>query len=350
MNREVGIKNGSRLNDLAFRLILIPTFGIAIPLITGMTNDVVDSHWQQKLSFIYTIGIAFVVWEGNRYLLFTLRSYFGWLNSPVRRIAALVGSISFFTVPVSILLHIGWYNLFANDVVNWEIVQYSTLIILVCVLFISHTYETVFLVKETETEKLRNADLQRSKAEAELETLKNQVDPHFMFNSLNTLSHLIAETPAKALDYNDKLAEVYRFILYNKGKDFISLTDELQFASSYYHLLKIRFGDSINMSIDKQGENLDNILIPPISIQLLVENAIKHNEFDNEKKLNIHIAIYESHIEVCNNRRPRQSTQSSSKIGLTNLVDRFSLLLNDKPHVNESESKFIVNLPFIRIM
>ena len=106
------------LNDIAFRLILIPFFGIVIPLITRMTQNTSLSHWQLKLSFLYTIFIAFVVWQGNRYLLFTLRTYFNWFRKPVRKIIALLLAISFYTLPVSSLLLVGWYHLFARGIVG----------------------------------------------------------------------------------------------------------------------------------------------------------------------------------------------------------------------------------------
>src|SRR4051812_367294 len=118
--------NQFKLNDVGFRLVLIPFFGIAIPLVTGMVKGLMFTHWQIKLSFIYTTGIAFVVWQGNRFLLFSLQSYFDWLNKPVKKIIALLLAVSFFTVPVSSILLVGWYHLFLKGVVNWNVVYTAT--------------------------------------------------------------------------------------------------------------------------------------------------------------------------------------------------------------------------------
>ena len=94
--------NGEKLNDIGFRVILIPFFGIAIPVLTGMVPHAAFSTWEIKFSYLYTILISFVVWEGNRFLLFTLRAYFDWLNKPVKKIIALVIAVSFYTIPVSV--------------------------------------------------------------------------------------------------------------------------------------------------------------------------------------------------------------------------------------------------------
>jgi sensor histidine kinase YesM len=184
--KEPTSRNGGyKVNDIGFRLILIPFFGIAIPIITGMINRMNFTAWQVKFSFLYTIMIAFVIWHGNRYLHFSLRSYFDWINKPLQKITVLILSILFYTVPVSVLLLVGWYNIFSPGPVNWNIVTESTLIILIAVIFITHVYETAFLVKESESEMIRNEQLVRAKAEAELEALRNQIDPHFI------LIHLI---------------------------------------------------------------------------------------------------------------------------------------------------------------
>ncbi|MBO9634454.1 MAG: histidine kinase, partial [Chitinophagaceae bacterium] len=181
-----------------------------------MVDHTTFPHWKVKLSYLYTIGLSLLIWEGNRYLLFTLRSYFNWFNQPMRKVIVLILAASFFTIPVSVLLLITWYQLFQDGKVRWDVVTESTLIIMISVLFIVHVYETVFLVKESESEMVKNAQLEQAKAEAELEALRNQIDPHFIFNSLNTLSHLIEEKPQKARQFNDNLADVYRYILQSK--------------------------------------------------------------------------------------------------------------------------------------
>ncbi len=337
------------LNDIGFRLILIPFFGIVIPLVTGMINGKNFSNWEIKLSFLYTILIAFVVWQGNRYLLFTLRSYFHWFNQPLKKIGALLLAISFYTIPISTLMLAGWYHLFAKGKIDWQIVFTATLIIMICVIFITHVYETVFLVRDSETEIVKNAQLERARAEAELEALKNQIDPHFIFNSLNTLSHLIEEKPARAREFNDNLADVYRYILHNKGRDLVQLKEEMDFAKEYFFLLKIRFEKAVDLKLEVDPEVLDTYLIPPISLQLLLENAIKHNQFTDEHPLLIKIQLLDGQLKVSNNFSRKTDAKPSSKIGLSNLQERYKLTTNSLITFMQTENEFTVLLPLLKI-
>ena len=348
--QDVKKNNGSYVNDLAFRLILVPAFGIIIPLITGMINPYNFSNWQIKLSFLYTIGIAAVVWQGNRYLHYTMRSYFDWHNKPLQKIVVLLFSVSFYTIPASVLLLVGWYKLFGNGVTDWNVIWQSSLIILVCVIFITHVYETVFLVKETESEMVRNEQLERAKAEAELEALKNQIDPHFIFNSLNTLSHLIEDKPVKAKQFNDNLADVYRYILQNKARDLVLLKEEIGFLENYFTLLKIRFENAVQMQVLVDENKTDQYLIPPISLQILAENAIKHNEFSEKQPLTIEIKLTNDELSISNPVRRKTLRKPSSKIGLQNLRERYRLITNKEIAIHEGENDFNVTLPVLKIV
>lgn len=352
VNNDADIKHPrpgkERINDLGFRLILIPFFGIIIPIVTGMVDHKAFNSWQIKFSYLYTIGIAFMVWEGNRYLLFTLRDYFDWLNKPIRKIFALLLAITFYTIPISALLLIGWYHIFQNGVVNWSIVTTATLIIMICVIFITHVYETVFLVKQAESDQLKKEQLERARAEAELETLKNQIDPHFIFNSLNTLSHLIEDKPGKARQFNDNLAEVYRYILQNKSRDLVLLREEMDFLQNYFSLLKIRFENAVQLTIPGDTWMFEQFLVPPISLQVLIENAIKHNEFSDADPLSITVSMQQDSLVIQNKMRPKALRKPSSKIGLQNLDERYKLITKKPITIYKTSEEFIVYLPLLK--
>ncbi|MEO5682603.1 MAG: histidine kinase [Chitinophagaceae bacterium] len=338
------------VNDIGFRVILIPFFGIAIPLITGMVNGQNFSNWQIKLSFLYTIFIAFVVWEGNRFLLFSMRSYVDWYRKPLRKIIITLLGISFYTLPVSILLLAGWYRIFLQGEINWSNVFTAALVIMICVIFITHVYETVFLVKESENEMLRAEKLERARAEAELQALKNQIDPHFIFNSLNTLSYLIEEKPAKAKQFNDNLADVYRYILQNKARDLVLLREEIVFLGDYFSLLKIRFEDAVQLQLIVEAALFDQYLVPPISLQVLMENAIKHNEFSDAAPLVMEISFNGKALVFYNKVRKKLLRKPSSKIGLKNLDDRYKLSTGHTIDITATDESFRVELPVLKIV
>ncbi len=338
-----------KINDIGIRLVLVPLFGIAIPLITQMVPHEQFSNWQIKLSYLYTISIAFVIYEGVRFLQFTLRSYFDWLNKPFKKIVAFIITIPFYVVPVSVLMLVGWYKIFMNGLVDWSVVRLSSIIILIAVFFLVNLYETVFLVRDVANDKLQQEQLERAKAEAELEALKNQIDPHFIFNSLNTLSHLIEEKPEKAKLFNDHMADVYRYILQNKAKDLVLLREEMLFMQDYFSLLKIRFEDALQLETEIDETLWDQYLIPPISLQVLLENAVKHNEFSETSPLQIQLLFVENELQMRNKLKEKKLRKPSSRIGLQNLEERYRLSTGRSIRIERSDDAFTVCLPILKI-
>ncbi len=335
------------LNDIGFRLILIPFFGIAIPLLTRMIAYQTFSLPKTKLAFIYSILIAFVIWHGNRFLLFTLRTYFNWFEKPLRKVLALILTVPFFTLPASALMLYGYYQFFEAGRVDWEKIKVISLIILIAVLFIVHAYETAFTVKEAESEKIKRAETEKVRAEAELEALKSQIDPHFIFNSLNTLSYLISESPARARDFNEALADVYRYILQNKAKDMVVLSEEVAFLENYYAMIRIRFEKAVRLRVDIPPEALEAYLIPPISLQAMLENAIKHNLFNDKNPLTMHMVLTEGGVRAVNNLCKKTQEKPVSGTGLKNLGERYRLVTGHALRVKSSDKEFSVHLPLI---
>jgi sensor histidine kinase YesM len=292
--------NRERLDDIGIRVLLIPVFGIAIPLMVRLVPHEQFSNWQIKLSYLYTIMIAFVIYEGSRILHFTLRTYFDWMQNPVKKVLVLLLTFPFYCVPVSVILLVYWYKLFLNGHTDWGVIKTAVIIITCAVYFTVNVYETFFTVRDMAAEKISKEQLERAKAESELEALKNQIDPHFIFNSLNTLSHLIEENPGNAKLFNDNLAEVYRYILQNKSRNLVLLREEIDFLKQYFLLLKMRFENAVNLEIQLNENFFELYLIPPISLQLLAENAFKHNEFSKAHPITIKLSLVGDELMVHN--------------------------------------------------
>jgi LytS/YehU family sensor histidine kinase len=179
------------------------------------------------------------------------------------------------------------------------------------------------------------------------ETIKGQVNPHFLFNSLNTLSSLVRTQPEIAEQYINKLASVYRYILENIQKNEVPLQSEIDFINDYFSLQKIRDGEKI--IIDIQINNINDCLVLPISLQVLIENALKHNMATHEKPLMISLYYEKGYIVVKNNLQKMANLSSSSGIGLKNLQERLLFTTNKTMIVNETGDEFIVKLPIIAV-
>lgn len=196
---------------------------------------------------------------------------------------------------------------------------------------------------------LKAAELKQIALESELQSLKMQLDPHFMFNNFSTLSALITDDQNLAQHFLENLSRVYRYMIVNVHKNTISVEEEINFANAYFYLIKIRLGDNIKMQIDLSDETLKKG-IPPITLQLLIENAIKHNTASRSKPLFINITEENRQYLVITNSLQRLNYNiPSTSTGLKNIESRYRLLSNKLPLVTETEDFFTVKLPLMNL-
>lgn len=337
------------LRDTTMRLVCIPLFGIVIPNVSGLFGDLDFRDPLYWIGYVYFVALSFMIWQGNRYMLFRTRKRFTWFDRPIEKLVLLFMNNIFYTTPLTVAWLCVWFNFPGMDGVKWNIIAIVALINVICVLFITHVYETVFMVKEQQHEHVKSAELQRAKAEAELAALKNQIDPHFMFNSLNTLTHLIQVDQTNALEFTENLADVYRYILSQKDRTFVLLDDELDFTRKYTDMLHLRFGQALeirNNISDLQGKNF---LIPPTSVFVTFENAVKHNEISEKVPMHITLDVQDNELIISNTLRQRKTPAHSSAIGLKNLDERFKLMTNRRIIFGIEQDIFIVKLPLIPV-
>ncbi|WP_188935994.1 sensor histidine kinase [Puia dinghuensis] len=337
------------LNDRVVKSIGIPALGLFIPNLSGLINNRLYTYSELAACYLFFIVVAFLVWEGNVRLMYFIRERFPWSKkSYYKIIVALFFANIVYSGAISLLLLRLWQYCSRETQGDNQHLINTVLIIIIAACFITNIYEILFLNLEKEYNESRVEQLNVAKAQAELEALKNQIDPHFIFNSLNTLSFLITRDPKNARLYNDTLARVYRYILSNKERDLVLLREEVEFISNYFYLLKIRFADAISMSIEITDLSAENFLIPPISLQALVENAIKHNEFSEKKPLAIDVSISADYVIVRNVMNRRSNPQPTSKIGLSNLDNRYKLITKRNIQVENNFESFVVKLPIVR--
>src|SRR5579871_2231937 len=343
------MNNEEALKDRTIKLFGIPLFGIVIPNITGLIHNYHYSFLELLACYAYFVFLSFVIWQGNVLLMQYIREKLKWrYNKYYKFISVLFLSIIIYSGASSVLLLNIW-KLFSKEIyTNFAPVLNSTLIIIISALFITSIYENIFLNQQRIYNLSTVEQLNIAKAQAELEALKNQIDPHFIFNSLNTLSFLIMRDAPSAKLFNDTLAKVYRYILGNKDKDLVLLREEVEFISNYFYLLKIRFRNAVNMEIEINDLAAEDFLIPPISMQALVENAIKHNDFNDASPLNINVTISSSYIVVRNAVKPKAYMMQTSKIGLSNLDNRYKLITKKNIIIENNPGFFSVRLPVLK--
>jgi PAS domain S-box-containing protein len=202
--------------------------------------------------------------------------------------------------------------------------------------------ESTLKLTEANTQLIR---LQKENLQSQFEVLRQQVNPHFLFNSLNVLTSLIKLEPDLAEQFTEHLSKVYRYVLENKDNDLVSLQTELDFLDAYIFLLNIRFMDKIVVKVDI-GEHKREYQILPLALQLLIENAIKHNAMSKRNPLKIDIFIDDENVlHVENNLQERESHMASTGVGLRNIAHRYHLLEMPEPEFVKTETKFIARVP-----
>jgi len=244
---------------------------------------------------------------------------------------ALFVLIDFFLLPEAVSL--------STIVPPWMVVIRLVMAVLVFIVF----QQVLRTTKQRESLYVQNLTLQTEKLKSELETMKQQINPHFLFNSLNTLIDLIEEDQTKAVRFVRVFSNLYRVVLQSSRRDFIYLEDELAFLNDYWELLKIRFNGAVNLVIHIPDDKF-KALIPPLSLQFLIENAVKHNKATNANPLLIEIYESNNSIVIQNKIIPKPFTAHGEGLGLKNLQKRFSLLLSPIEYSVENEL-FKVILP-----
>lgn len=334
--------------DLAIKLIAVPVLAVLIVNISKIITNSRYSILQLSLIYSYFIFLSWLLWEGNVRLLMFLKTN---LRLPSKEyyktVLALYGFIILYTSFISTGGLFLWLSFSNEDDTSYGKIFPAVIIIVIAALFITNLYEMFYLKAQQQDIEKRAEQLNIAKTHAELVALKNQIDPHFLFNSLNTLSYLISSDPQNARLYNDTLAKVYRYILVSREKNLVSAADELEFLSNFFYLLKIRFDKAVNMVIEIKSLSTEEVFLPPISLQILLENAIKHNEVSCANPLLINVILSSNYITIRNRIIKKSYEQPSTGTGLHNLDNRYKLLTGKNIIVYKNNDYFTVKLPII---
>ncbi len=217
---------------------------------------------------------------------------------------------------------------------------------LIITMVISLFFHTIYFYKKSQEKKVKEQKIIAGTASAQFESLKNQIDPHFLFNSLNVLSSLIEEHPENAQRFTTSLSKIYRYVLEQKDKELVSVAEELAFAKTYMNLLKMRFENSLFYELPQEVPNPDAKVVP-LSLQLLLENTVKHNVVSEQKPLYIRIKIQDNNLIIENDLQKKEVLGDRKGVGLQNIINRYGILTHRQVQIEETKNTFSVSLPIL---
>ena len=347
-HRETASTDDIVVNDLWPRLLLSPIIGAAIPNLAGFIDNGRYSAGQLVAHYVYFTFVALAIWEGNRRLHNRARSRFAWFEQPWMRIGLLLGTIALFTVPATTALLWGWGIASADPSMTPARLFLAVVVTVMSVVVIAHVYETLFMFRYWERDRLSRERLERARLQAELDALQRDVDPHFLYNSLNSLSELIETRPQRALVFVEALAATYRYLVDTRGCSLVPLADELAALRRQQVLADIRFGEAVRLDDSVEPGDGRHWSLPPLVLQELFENAIKHNAFDRQAPLDVRVERDGSDLLVSNPLVPRPAPARSTRMGLANLDERLRLAVGRSMRWGTSGSRFVVRVPLAR--
>ena len=300
------------------------------------------------ISCLYSFGLGF----GNGYINSLLDQKWDWLEQTNLRVYYGILVTILYTVPV--VLGINYFIFIVlQDMTLEEFFGERMLWVHLFYIILSLGVSTFmqarsFMVKWKQASKfeITQQRIIAGTASAKFESLKNQIDPHFLFNSLNVLSSLIEENPDNAQRFTTSLSKVYRYVLEQKDKELVSVEDELAFAKTYMNLLKMRFENSLFYELPTTDINPDAKVVP-LSLQLLLENTVKHNVVSEQKPLYIRIFVDGDYLAIQNDFQKKEVLQDRRGVGLQNIVDRYGIITNRKVLIEENKETFTVKIPIL---
>lgn len=340
-----------KLNDKWFRFLGIPFIAFMSHIIfySGGELESTDegfTFWQ-----VYFISIleAMLLWEPNRQVLIYFRNRYPEMHQSQQRILGQLLVCAAVTIVIR-FMNIWFYDITLFWGYHFPKAAYlhSIFVGLLYLVIVGGVYEGIYYFRKWKQLFYETEALKRESLQTQLDALKAQINPHFLFNNLGSLSSLIMEDQDRAVSFVNELSYVYRYLLQANDKNLTTLRAELKFIEHYFHLLKTRFGDGIKLinSIESEYEEYS---LPPLTLQVLIENAVKHNAILPNKPLLIHLYTDEANnLIVINNLQKRTSIIPSNKLGLHNIITKYQLLKQREVLVTQTEEVFQVIIPLIK--
>jgi len=336
----------NRYRYLFILLLAVYSFGNSL-FSEVYAHYAIKAPWYDIL--LLFIGITFFVWEGNRLLGYTLEKKFA-ARKPISRLIIFFVSGIILSSVISLIL----VFLIGKGIAGMSLSELRLPAILAFTygtrinLFLHILNAVFFFISQYKNKQLEAEELKRINTQAQLQAIKNQINPHFLFNNLNVLSSMVMQENPDANKFIEEFSKVYRHVLNNQQKELISLGEELEFVKPYLFLLEKRFPESIFVDINIADRFREHLIIP-ISIQMLIENAIKHNIASRSRPLKIDVMV-EGHdgLLVSNNLQRKPVGEPSTNIGLMNISKRYEIVTGKEIEIRQNDESFSVLIPLIQ--
>ncbi len=303
-----------------------------------------------RYSLPMSILITFLIWEGNLWLDRQFAKKFPWTKSPFYRITLQVTANIIYSAGL-IYFSMEQYNRYVCTIPGPTQEKFLSLSLIIGTLVSLLLLTVEFGSQFFNQWKLSLVEVERYKKEsleAQLEVLKGQINPHFLFNNLSVLSSLVYIDQDKAVEFINQFSKVYRYVIESNNKELVTLSTEMEFIQSYIFLLNIRFGKNINFNINV-NQSYNNYLVPPMALEIILENTIKHNEASNEKPLFVEInTSVQNYLTISNNLQLRHDVEPGTKLGLNNIKKRYHHYTDQPVIIKKSDDFFTVQIPLLQ--
>ncbi len=301
-------------------------------------------------SLAMSILLTFLIWEGNLWFDRRFAKKFPWTTKPILRIVLQATTNLIYSAGL-IYFAMQLYDKYVC-VVPTETQEKFLRISIIIGTLVSLLLLTIEFGKQFFNQwKLSLVEVERYKKEsieAQLEVLKGQINPHFLFNNLSVLSSLVYIDQDKAVEFINQFSKVYRYVIESNNKELVTLNTEMEFIQSYIFLLNIRFGKNINFNINVD-KAYNSYLVPPMALEIILENTIKHNEVSSEKPLYVEInTSIKNYLTISNNLQLRHDVESGTKLGLNNIKKRYHHYTDNPVIIEKNDEYFKVQIPLLQ--
>lgn len=326
---------------------LLANIVLALIIMAAFMGTTYESFNHFILAFAWSFAICATLWLGHGLIFQYLDKRISWLEKPVKRaIVGLVALVVYSTVAFIFIQSLFFYLIKGTlPHINWAWIAGNVFYPVAISFVISITFTAIGFFGAWKKSFVQAEKLNAQVMSYKYEVLRNQINPHFLFNSFNVLSDLVYEDQEMAVKFIQQLSKLFRYVLDSREKELVKLADEMDFVRSYFYLLKIRLENKLDYEIDVSPEETE--MIVPVSIQMLIENAVKHNEVSSAYPLKIQITKKDNKLTVTNSVKPKSADIESTRLGLGNLQQQFAFFTNDELEIAKSETEFRVSLPVI---